>query len=223
MSFSKLCIALTTCLMGAAPAMASSFTLDFEGAGDRALLQSFYNGGSDSQGHSGSNFGVEFVGNAAAIIDAGAGPVANLPSGVTGMFFDKANSEMIANVAAGFSDGFSFYYGSSTNSNRVARVYEGLNATGAVLGEIVLRKNYHDGDCQASSTGSWCHWDAVGVAFTGIAHSVDFGGSLNKSVYDNVTFGAAAAVPEPATYVLLMLGLTALSGLAGARKQGRAA
>ena len=44
-------------------AMAAPFVLDFEGAGNFANINGFYNGGTDSQGNSGVNYGVQFGAN----------------------------------------------------------------------------------------------------------------------------------------------------------------
>jgi hypothetical protein len=41
-----------------APAAADPIVLDFEGIGNQAAINNFYNGGTDSLGNSGVNYGV---------------------------------------------------------------------------------------------------------------------------------------------------------------------
>ncbi|MGO1502786.1 MAG: hypothetical protein ACTHWH_16050, partial [Marinobacter sp.] len=57
----------------AAPVMAVPVVLDFEGVGSNANIDNFYNGGTDSEGNSGTDYGVEFSGNTLGIVDADAG------------------------------------------------------------------------------------------------------------------------------------------------------
>lgn len=55
-----------------------------------AAINNFYNGGTDSQGNSGVNYGVNFGSNALAAIDydaGGTGQFANEPSASTTMTF----------------------------------------------------------------------------------------------------------------------------------------
>ena len=57
----------------------------------------------------------------------------------------------------------------------------------------------------------------VGVSFNGIAKSVDFGGTANQIVFDDITLGSAIAggggggqeVPEPFTIIGTLIGGTA--------------
>ena len=197
--------------MAAAPASAA-IVLTFEGAGDLANINGFYNGGTDSQGHSGPNLGVEFNANALAVIDAdagGSGNIANEPTPNTALFFLTGSA--ILNYAAGFTTGFSFFYSSSQPAT--VNVYDGLNATGNLLGSIDLLAQFSD-NCSGDPTGQFCNWTAVGVGFAGTAKSIDFGGTVNQVAYDNITFGSERPgtggepnpVPEPATWALMLLG-----------------
>jgi hypothetical protein len=200
--------ALLAASMFTASASAAPIVLDFEGVGNVATINDFYNGGTDSQGHSGTNYGISFSSSALALRDSdagGSGNIANEPSGNTGMFFLSGSA--ILNRALGFDTGFSFFYSSSTAA--VVNVYEGLNATGALLGSINLTAQYGD-NCHGDPGGSFCNFSAAGLSFAGTAHSIDFGGTANQIVFDDITFGAAvpgADVPEPGTLALLGLGL----------------
>lgn len=154
-----------------------------------------------------------------ALVDAdagGGGNFGNEPSPNTIMFFLDANNAIL-NAPDGFDTGFSFYYTSSTAAT--VTVYDGLDGTGNVLGTIDLEAQYTD-NCTGDPTGTFCNWTAIGVAFDGIAMSIDFGGTANQTGYDNITFGAdtpGGAVPEPTTWAMMIAGL----GLVGASMRRR--
>ena len=130
------------------------------------------------------------------------------------MFFLSGTA--ILNYAPGFTDGFSFYYSSSTDA--FVNVYSGENATGTLLGSIHLSAQAFDG-CSGDPTGQFCNWTAAGVAFAGTAKSIDFGGTVNQTGYDNITFGSSIpTIPEPSTYALMALGLAGVGAIARRRK-----
>ncbi len=107
----------------------------------QAAINGFYNGGTDSNGNSGTDYGVAFSPATLGLIDSdagGTGNFANEPSPNTILFWLDSSSA-IMNVAAGFDTGFSFYYTSSTAAT--INVYDGLNATGNVIGSIDLMRN----------------------------------------------------------------------------------
>lgn len=205
-------------MAGATAAQAAPIVLDFEGAGNLANLNNFYNGGTDSLGNSGTNYGIAFGANTLSIIDedaGGNGNFANEPTPSTIMFFLTGSA--VLNYAPGFTTGFSFFYSSATAASVV--VYDGLDATGNVLATLNLASQFNDG-CVGDPSGAYCNWTAVGAAFSGTAKSIDFGGTVNRTGYDNITFGSATpivgTVPEPTS---LLLAALALGGLAASRRR----
>lgn len=197
---------------------ASAITvLDFEGLKNLEPVANYYNGGYGGSGSGpGPAYGVTFSGSTLAIIDSdagGSGNFGNEPSPSTVMFFlDTTPGAAVMNYAAGFDTGFSFYYSSINYSGSVS-VWSGLNATGTLLATIPLPKTPMDG---GDPNGDFSPFVPVGVAFAGVAKSIDFGGTANQIGYDNITFGSETpqGVPDSgASALLLGVGLLGLGGL----------
>jgi len=200
-----------------APAIAANpIVLDFEGIGSNSSINGFYNGGTDSSGHSGVNYGVQFGTNALALTEDD--PSANFsgePSKKTVMFFLSGTA--ILNYAPGFDTGFSFYFSTVSFTGSV-KVYDGLNATGTLLGNISLPALGFGPD----PANPFSNWSVGSLAFSGLAKSIDFGGTVNQVAYDNITFGSTVpvvpGVPEPSTYALMALGLAGIGFVARRRR-----
>lgn len=205
----KLAAALITAMLALPSAQAAPVVLTFEGATDLASVNNFYNGGVDSAGASGTNYGINFSETSLALVDSdagGSGNFANEPSPSTILFFLSGGAATM-NVAAGFDTGFSFFY--SANEAGFVNVYDGLNGSGNILATLSLAPNISG--CVGDPSGSFCSWTAMGVAFAGTARSVDFGGAADLIGFDDITLGASVpggTVPEPGT-----LGLLGLAGL----------
>jgi hypothetical protein len=188
--------------------------LSFEGLGDLEPVGGFYHGQQANGGIGsgpGSDFGIIFSTNALALIDADAGGSGNFggePSTSTGLFFLRGAAATM-NVAAGFDTGFSFYY-SAVNVAGVIDVWDGLDGTGNLLASLALPLTPNGG--APDPTGSFSPLLPIGVAFDGIARSVDFGGTVNQIVFDDITLGSVTPgddtrVPLPGSLILLTGGV----------------
>lgn len=206
-------VALSTCVLAVDRANAQTILLDFEGLKDTEQIREFYNGGTGSQGSSGINYGVSFSPNSLAIVQGAPGSnIGDLPTPVTGAFF-LSGSASTMNVAKGFT-GFSFSY-SAPFQPGVVKIYDGLNATGNLLGSINLPLTPNGASVPGCNSKNFCPFKSAdglpGLAFNGIAKSVDFGGTVNQIVFDDIkiTLAPTTTVPEPTS----VMGLIAISAL----------
>ncbi len=224
----------------AAAAQAAPITLNFENIapypnGNNVLVNGFYNGGTASNGSSGTNYGVEFVGNSALLLclntvgtncsNTSKGGVGVAGSDKGAMFFTQGNP--IMNVAAGFDIGFSFSYTNPFSAGVGLEIWDGLNATGTLLASIASlpgTTNGASGACSNYGGPNYCPFFDQSLAFAGIAKSVRFTGTTNASVYDDFTFGSVNVggggntVPEPAGLALTGLALGLLAATRRAKK-----
>ena len=205
----KLATVSAFAVSAAVSASAATTVLTFEGIADETPVGTFY--------------APDFTFSPAtlALVDedaGGTGNFANEPSANTIMFFTDANNAIL-NATNGFDTGFSFFYTSSTAAS--VSVWSGFDGTGILLGTINLVAQYADG-CVGDPTGGYCNFTNAGVAFSGIAHSINFGGTAGQTGYDNITFGSAVAqggVPEPASWALMLGGFGAIGGAMRSRRK----
>ncbi len=188
----------------AIPAFCGVVTLTFEGIPDETSIGSYYNGSG------GPNYGITFSDNSLALVSyaaGGTGNFLNAPSGVTVAFFLSGAADTM-NVTNGFDTGFSFFYGSPSYDG-VVNVWSGFDGTGTLLATLNLPPIGSGPGCPTYE----CIWAPIGVTFSGVAHSVDFGGTANQIAFDNITLGSSTpGTPEPSSMALLGAGFAGLVG-----------
>ena len=216
-------------LIFAGLASAGPVVMNFDGitgnSGNGEYVDQYYNGGCTSSYGGGSttcggpNYGVAWSGAIACGAPAGlCNNVANEPSSPNVIVFLTTTSA-IMNVAAGFNTGFSFFYAAPFFTGSIT-VYSGLNDTGTILATLSLPTNGNN--CSGFSENYSC-WTPIGVSFSGTAESVDFGGTANYIVFDNVTIGSSTpkGVPEPGILGMFGLGVLLIGLFAGLRRRMR--
>jgi hypothetical protein len=88
-------VVLTTAFTVAPKSQAATIVLDFEGVGNGAQVLDFYNGGTDSAGNSGTNYGINFSADARAFtfLDYGGnGNFGGEQTTNTALFYPGSNS-----------------------------------------------------------------------------------------------------------------------------------
>ncbi len=171
-------------------AMAQTRMIDFEDLQNYEKILSHYDGGYSSKGFDpGPDYNIDFGESALSLVDSDVGGSGNFggePSGETVLFWVSGSAVM--NVMDGFSNGFSFYYASPMYEGTVT-IYDGPDATGQVLATMVLPLTPFNG--APDPTGTHSPFLPYGVAFEGVARSVDFSGTANQIAFDNLTLGSA--------------------------------
>ena len=197
--------------------------MNFDNLQNGELVNGYYSGGSGSLGSGpGPNYGVTF-GNALVLNEFAnnEGLLISPPNSIT--FLSGIGAVM--DVAAGFTTGFSFNYSSPYYGGSVT-VWSGLDGTGTLLATLNL-PNTPDGAGNPACGGhNYCPDVPFGVTFSGTAESVNFSGTADYIIYDDITLGSSTPgpTPLPSTWLMLLGGLCGL-GLFAYRgsKKGSAA
>ncbi|MBV8593432.1 MAG: PEPxxWA-CTERM sorting domain-containing protein [Caulobacteraceae bacterium] len=208
-------------LAAAHAASAGVVTLNFDALNGGSYEEplNYYAGGAGSDGTTGGpNYGITFSSNAITGCEQGYAcantNAANAPSAPNILFF-LSGAAATMDVTGGFNTGFSFYYSDQVGFTGTINVWSGLDDTGTLLATLSL----------PSTPNPYTVFVPIGVAFTGTAHSVDFGGSADYIAFDNITLGASSpTVPEPASWALMLVGVGGLgAALRGSRRKAIAA
>jgi hypothetical protein len=214
--------------LAGAPAKAATITLDFGNEANQALIEEFFNGGTDSQGKSGSNLGISFGTNAESLKSGingaggtGTGKFENLPSGFgPGVLYFAAvptGALSVMNARNGFSTisfDYSLLSNASSNSGSL-QLWSGLNGTGTLLDTISLSASANPIAC-TNVKDSFCSWSNASAAGFGLADS-----AVLVSKFAGVTeiggISMTTPVPLPGTLLLLLSGAGGLLGFARRR------
>lgn len=233
----KKCIALGTFALATAAgtANAASIFIDFNGSQNGALIGNFYNGGTDSFGNAGTNYGVTFNEGATVRIDYGKTYLTNVTS---------------MSVRDGFMEGLTFQYGTLGGSPNNADMYDFAVRLDTHIDPSYYQtlENTYFNDCTRYA-GGYCSFNGgFGRVYDdATAYTVNFvtppgagGNDIRGIGVDTITFGVTpitgpgsnipansrvgndpylAQVPEPATIALFGLGL--LATLVATRRKKR--
>ncbi len=196
----------------------ASISINFDALNDGSLVNDYYNGGLASDGTGpGPNYGVTFA-NAYVLNEftENEGLLVTPPNSIT--FLSGVGA--IMDVAAGFDTGFSFNYSAPFFTGEVD-VFSGLDGTGTLLATITLPLTTNGAGMDGCMGHNYCPVFPIGVTFAGIAMSVNFSGTANYVVYDDITLGSATpGTPEASTWAMLLLGFGGL-GFASYRASRR--
>ncbi|MEH1962053.1 MAG: PEP-CTERM sorting domain-containing protein [Nostoc sp.] len=212
-------IALST--LGVSKAEAAVIVLDFEGVGDIEYVGDFYN-------KAPHDFNITFSRNALGLVDSDAGGSGNFggePSPDTILYF-LDGSGVTLNARNGFDTGLSFFY-SAVNKAGFVNIYSGVRATGDLLASIpYLPLTTFNGT--PDPTGEFSPFVPISISFSGIAKSVEFGGTKNEIAFDNITLGSvipggSKSVPEPGSILgVLAVGAFGANTLLKRKQQQKA-
>ena len=194
--------------------------MNFDTLQNGELVNSYYNGGTGSLGSSGGpNYGVNFT-NAYVLNEYAnnEGLLVSAPNSITFL----SGSGAIMDVAAGFGIGFSFNY-SAPFYPGIVTVWSGLDGTGTELASLSLGTTTNGSGTSGCGGHNYCPLVSSGVAFSGLAESVNFSGTENYIVFDDITIGSVTpitgGVPEPSTWAMLLLGFAGVGFMAYRRRQ----
>ena len=181
-------------LLALAATSAGAQTIDFDSLTTQATVDSYYAGGTDSFAETGPSYGVTFTAGDWTVL-SGYGETSQ-PN------FAYSNSGTGGFDAVGGFSHISFTYGGFTDT--VITLYSGLGGTGTVLAQVLAAAN----DPNAFSPFS--------INFSGTAHSFVIAGGEGAFGIDDINLNRA--VPEPASWALMLGGFGLVGGAMRRRK-----
>jgi hypothetical protein len=205
------CVAATTAILSG-PTHAT-IAMNFDSLQNGELVNDYYDGGSGSLGSGpGPDYGITFA-NAYVLNEYSnnEGLLATPPNSITFL----SGSGAIMDDAAGFTTGFSFNYSAPFDTGLVT-IWSGLDGTGTELASFTLPTTSNGVDMDGCGGHNYCPLYAYGVTFSGVAESVNFSGTANYVVYDDITLGSATpitGIPEASTWAMLALGFAGVGAL----------
>lgn len=216
--------------LAASPA-AATVSINFEniatyGANSGIEVLNFYNGGTASNGQTGTNLGVSFASNALTLClntpgthcsGSSRGGLGDPASAFTAMFFTSGTSTSLTD-SAGFTSGISFFYVANENPGLV-QIFDGVNGSGNLLASLALPTNAVS--CGAPFSALFCPFAFQSLTFSGTGRSVVFGGTANQLVIDDIVLGFSP-LPEPATWAMMLSGFGAVGAALRRRRRQNA-
>jgi hypothetical protein len=192
-----LAVAMAASLTSIASGAQAAVVLDFEGSSDSAnpgstaiAVEEFYNGGTDSGGTAGVNYGISFANAKFDSTSQFTQPGYAIPSAIAYM----AQSPLMFTSATTFNSiAFdAFFFG----AGNVINVFSGANGSGSLVATGTYGQNCFPG----------CSPSRQSLSFAD-ARSVTISPNANGTGIDNLEIGA---VPEASTWAMIMVGFGAI-------------
>jgi len=216
-------------------AAADGIVLDFEGIPNGDPVGNYFNGQVDGNGFGpGPSVGVTFSLNGAAYVsddvvgEGNGGTFGGDPIGDEAFTGITDSSDIIMDVPAGFTTGFSFYYSSPFDDiTNAISIYSGTDGGGSLLAQLTLSDTgvgYSATNPNPTCPNSWdtfCPFVPIGVDIpVGTAESVVISGTFGLVAFDDFTLGSdIPATSEPGALKMLGLGLACLLAVSRRRRK----